>query len=82
MDGLHGQQSSAAKTYALTVKARAESAPGAIQIFVNGISEEMTVDDTNWVEFKFKPVSLSTGTNQVKLSIKSGLVGVDWMRFQ
>ncbi len=72
----------AEKTYALTVKARAESAPAVIQTFVNGISEEMAVTDTNWAELKFKPVSLSTGTNQVKLSVKSGLVGVDWMGFQ
>jgi endoglucanase len=72
----------ATKTYALTVKARAEGAPAVIQTFVNGVSQEMAVDDTNWTELKFKPVSLSTGTNQVKLSVKSGLAGVDWVGFQ
>jgi endoglucanase len=71
-----------AKTYALTVKARAESGPAVLQTFVNGISQEMAVDDTNWAELKLKPVSLSSGTNQVKLLIKSGLVGVDWIGFQ
>jgi len=72
----------AAKTYALTVKAKAERAPAVIQISVNDQSQELAVEDQNWVEIKLNPVSLLAGANQVKLSIKSGAVGVDWMEFQ
>ena len=81
MDGVYGQQPGR-QTYALTVKARAEGAPAVFQISVNGKSQELTLDDQNWVEIKLDPVSLLAGANQVKLSIKSGSVGVDWMEFQ
>ena len=70
------------RTYALSVRARAESGPAVLQVIVNGIGQELAVADTNWAEIKLKPVSLSSGTNQVKLSVKSGLVGVDWIGFQ
>jgi hypothetical protein len=72
----------AARTYALTVKAKAESAPAVFQISVNSHTQELPVHDQNWVEIKLNPVSLLAGANQVKLSIKSGSVGVDWMEFQ
>jgi aryl-phospho-beta-D-glucosidase BglC (GH1 family) len=72
----------AAETYALTVKAKAERAPAVFQISVNGHSQELAVDNQNWVEIKFNPVSLLAGANQVKLSIQSGSVAVDWMDFQ
>lgn len=71
-----------AKTRALTVKARAESGPAILQVSVNGNSQDVAVNDKNWVEIKLKPVRLSPGTNEVKLSVKSGSVGVDWMAFQ
>ncbi len=71
-----------AKTYALTVRARAEVGPAVLEVFVNGAGQEMTADETNWTEIKLKPVSFELGTNQVKLSIKSGVAGVDWMGFQ
>ena len=72
----------AEETYALTVKAKAESAPAIFQISVNGHSQELAVDNQNWVEIKCNPVSLLAGANQVKLSIQSGSVAVDWMEFQ
>lgn len=71
-----------AKTYALTVKAKAESAPAVFQVSVNGNSQEMAANDKSWVEIKLQPVRLSPGTNEVKLSVKSGSVGFDWMAFQ
>jgi len=42
----------AAKTCALTVKARAESAPAVFQIYVNGSSQEIAVADKDWTEIK------------------------------
>ena len=71
----------AAKTCTLTVKARAESTPAVFQIYVNGSRQEMSVNDKDWAEIKLKPVSLLSGANQVKLAVKSGSVGVDWMKF-
>jgi endoglucanase len=70
------------KTYALMVRAKAESAPAVFQIYINGSSQEVAANDKGWVEFKLQPVSLASGTNQVKLSVTSGSVGFDWMRFQ
>jgi aryl-phospho-beta-D-glucosidase BglC (GH1 family) len=72
----------AAQTYALTVKAKAESAPAVFQISVNGRSQELAVHDQDWVEIKLNPVRFLAGANQVKLSVKSGSVGVDWMDFR
>jgi endoglucanase len=72
----------AANTYALTVKARAESAPAVFRIYVNGSSQEMSVDDKDWAEIKLQPVNFLSGANQVRIAVKSGSVGVDWMKFQ
>ena len=71
-----------AKTYALTVRARAESAPAIFQVSVNGNNQEVVAKDKDWIEFNLAPVSMSPGTNRVKLSVKSGAVGFDWMTFQ
>ena len=70
------------KNYALTVKAKAEGAPAVFQVAVNGSSQEVAADGGDWVELKLTPVSLALGTNQVKLSVKNGSVGFDWMKFQ
>ena len=71
-----------AKSSALTVRAKAESAPAEFQLSVNGDNQNVAADGPGWVEFKLKPVNLIAGTNQVKLSVKIGSVGFDWLEFQ
>ncbi|MEJ0089071.1 MAG: cellulase family glycosylhydrolase [Limisphaerales bacterium] len=71
-----------AKIYTLTVRAKAENATAVFEISVNGISQEITADDKGWVEFKLKPVNMASGANQVKLSVKNGAAGFDWMEFR
>jgi endoglucanase len=71
-----------AKFYALIVRAKAENTSAVFEISVNGSSQEVAAAGTDWVEFKLKPVNLTSGTNQVKLSVKNGSVGFDWMEFQ
>jgi hypothetical protein len=71
-----------AKTYDLTVRAKAESAPAVFEISVNGNSQEVAANEAGWVEFKLKPVGLVSGANQIKLAITNGMMGFDWMRFQ
>lgn len=78
----YGVGSLAAKSYALTVRAKAESASAVFQISVNGSSQEITVVSNGWVECKLKAVSLASGTNQMKVSVKNGSVGFDWIEFQ
>jgi endoglucanase len=71
-----------AKSYALTVRARMDSVLAVFQVSVNGNSQEVVTDSQGWAEFKLKPVNLVAGANQVKLSVKNGSVGFDWMEFQ
>jgi endoglucanase len=71
-----------ARSYALTVRARMDSVLAVFQVSVNGSSQEVVTDSQGWAEFKLKPVNLVTGANQVKLSVKNGSVGFDWMEFQ
>jgi hypothetical protein len=71
-----------AQTYALTVRAKAESAPALFEISVNGNRQEVAANESGWVEFKLNPVNLAAGANQVKLTVTTGTVGFDWMRFQ
>ncbi len=51
-----------AKSYELKVRAKAKSASAIFQISVNGNSQEVVADGQDWVEFKLKPVNLTTGT--------------------
>jgi endoglucanase len=71
-----------AKSYELTVRAKAKSASAVFQVFVNGNSQEVAADGQGWIEFKLKPVNLIAGMNQVKLLVKNGTIGFDWMEFQ
>ena len=71
-----------AKSYALTVRAQMDSVLAVFQVSVNGNSQEVVTDRQGWVEFKLKPVNLVAGANQVKLSVKNGSIGFDWMEFQ
>jgi hypothetical protein len=70
------------KSYALTVRAKMESVLAVFQVSVNGNSQDVVTDRQGWVEFKLKPVNLVAGANQVKLSVKNGSAGFDWMEFQ
>ena len=70
------------ETYALTVRAKAESAPAVFEISLNGSRQEVAVSEPGWVELKLKPVNLAPGANQVKLAVTTGTVGFDWMQFQ
>ena len=71
-----------AKSYALTVRAQMDSVLAVFQVSVNGNSQEVVTDSQGWADFKLKPVNLVAGVNQVKLSVKNGSVGFDWMEFQ
>ena len=71
-----------AKSYALTVRAQMDSVLAVFQVSVNGNSQEVLTDRQGWVEFKLKPVNLVEGTNQLRLSVKNGSIGFDWMEFQ
>ena len=71
-----------AKSYALTVRAQMDSVLAVFQVSVNGNSQEVVTDSQGWAEFKLKPVNLVAGANQVKLSVKNGSIGFDWMEFQ
>jgi endoglucanase len=71
-----------ANSCALTVRAKAEDAPAVFTISINRIDQEITADGKGWNEIKLKPVSLLSGANQVKLSVKSGTVGFDCIEFQ
>ena len=71
-----------AKTFTLTIKAKAKSASSVFEILVNGASHEVTADGKGWIEYKLQPVSLVSGTNQVKLMVKSGSLDFDWIEFQ
>lgn len=71
-----------ARSYTLTVRAKAESAPAVFEISVNGNRQEVAGDATGWFEFKLKPVTLAAGANQVKMAVTNGTVVFDWMRFQ
>jgi len=71
-----------ARSYALTVRAQMDSVLAVFQVSVNGNSQEVVTDSQGWAEFKLKPVNLVAGANQVKLSVKNGSVGFDWMEFQ
>lgn len=71
-----------ARNYALAVRAKAESAPAAFEISVNGSSQEITVTDKGWIELKLEPVRLVSGANQLKLTMKSGTAAFDWMSFE
>jgi endoglucanase len=70
------------RDYAVTVRARAESASAVCELSINGSSQEITANDQDWIEFKLKPVQLVAGGNQVKLSVKSGAAVFDWMSLQ
>jgi hypothetical protein len=70
------------KPYALTVRAKAESATAVFQISVDGSSQEVAADGQGWVEFKLKPVRLASGASQLKLAVKSGTVSFDWVSFE
>ena len=71
-----------AKDYSLTVRAKSESAPAVFVISVNGNDQEVTASGKGWVEFKLNPVKLTSGSNQVRLSVKKGALSFDWMTFQ
>jgi endoglucanase len=71
-----------AKSYELTVRAKMESVLAVFQVSVNDNNQEFVTDKQGWVEFKLKPVNLVAGANQVRLSVKNGSAGFDWMEFQ
>jgi endoglucanase len=71
-----------AKSYELTIRAKMESVLAVFQVSVNGNNQEFVTDRQGWVEFRLKPVNLVAGANQVKLSVKNGSAGFDWMEFQ
>jgi hypothetical protein len=79
---LYAVNSPAAKTYALTVKVKAENAPVKFQISVNGDRQEAVAAGQDWTELKLKPVKLAQGANQIKLSVETGAAEFDWLEFR
>ncbi len=73
-----------ASIFKLTVRARNEghSGPATVEIDVNGAPHEVAVDNAEWAELTFPPISLREGENRLQISVKSGAAGIDWLNVQ
>jgi hypothetical protein len=74
------------KTYAVTIKVKAEQSPAALVISLNEASpdkyQQVDISEEGWRELKLNPVRLVKGPNHLKLFVKSGTISIDWIDFQ
>jgi len=71
-----------ARSYAVVVKAKAQSAPAAFRLSSNDSAQDVTITESGWVELKLSPVALAEGSNRLKLLVKQGTVYFDWVDFK
>jgi hypothetical protein len=71
-----------ARSCAVTVRVRAESAPASFTLNCNGQTQDSSVTGTSWAEVKLQPVSLARGTNDYELLVRQGTVSFDWLEFE
>ncbi len=64
-------RSLAAKDYSPVMKAKAEGGPAVVELSVNGQTQDLVVDGTDWSEVPLKAAAFRTGTNRLKFLVKS-----------
>jgi endoglucanase len=69
-----------AATYHLTVRARSERAePSTLELLVNEAPLDATMTNSVWADYNLSPIDLRAGPNQIKVLVKSGVAGIDWL---
>jgi endoglucanase len=71
--------SDASRHYQVIAKAKASSGPAIIEIKVGDEVRTVTLTDKGWNEINAGTVALSPGANQLKWTVKSGVVDLDWI---
>jgi hypothetical protein len=75
--------SSDAATYDISVQAHSELAePATLEVSVNDAPQEVDLANSAWTAYPLKPVALRAGPNKIKLHVKSGAAGIDWINVQ
>jgi endoglucanase len=74
-------RSPAAKAYAAALRAKAEGGPAVVEFSVNGQTQDLIVEGTDWSEIPLQAAAFRTGTNRLKLRVKVGRVSLDWISF-
>jgi endoglucanase len=73
------------KTYAVTIKVKAEKLPAKLAISLNEASpdkyQQVNISQEGWRELKLDPVPLLKGPNHLKLLVSSGTISIDWIDF-
>ena len=70
------------KTFSVTLRAKAQTLPAALQVLAGGQTQDLTISAAGWVELKLDPVRFSAGPNQLKIAVKQGTISLDWLQFQ
>lgn len=71
-------KSSGDLTYSLAIRAKA-IVPAEIMLTVNGKSNKVKVEPTDWTEMKIPAVKFRKGENQLKVMVTKGTVQIDWI---
>jgi hypothetical protein len=75
--------SPAAADYNLTVRARSErDSASSLQVAVNEAAQDATFTNSAWTDYKLNPTRLGPGPNRIKLLVKTGAAGIDWLEVQ
>lgn len=61
---------------------KAEGAPAVLQCSINDQTQEVTVENNDWVELRLRATRFSQGTNRLRLWVKRGTVQCDWVDFK
>jgi endoglucanase len=74
-------RSLAAKDYLAALRGKAEGGPAVVEFSVNGQTQDLIVEGTDWSEIPLKAAAFRAGTNRLKLRVKVGRVFLDWLSF-
>ncbi len=76
---IHSQES---RDYAVSIKVRAIALPATVHVSRAGDSQELAVTSSDWAELTMKAIPLSSGTNRLRIRVKSGAIAMDHLKIE
>ncbi len=71
-----------AKDYKVVARVKAVDAPTEFQLSIQQQTKTLPVSGTEWAEIDLGGVKLSEGANRFEIKVNSGMLLIDWIRFE
>ncbi|MDP4209291.1 MAG: cellulase family glycosylhydrolase [Bacteroidota bacterium] len=65
--------------YNVSLQLKAIDSPSSITVVINGKSTNLKVEQTEYSELKLNPQAFKQGENDIKVEVKTGRIGFDWI---